>query len=154
VPVIIAGNEVDAWCTKCRMDLIHRVVAAVAGKPKRVECQTCHTQHNYRPPKGAKDPIPKDGEVPTKEKKAKAAKAAKSTKVPRKLQPLVNEWEARVLGQAAAAFAAYSAKAQFAANQLLRHKSFGEGFVAEVMEDKKINVVFREGKKTLVHGRS
>jgi hypothetical protein len=136
------------------MDLLHRVVAAVAGKPKRVECQTCHTQHNYRPPKGAKDPIPKDGEVPTKVPKTKAAKAAKAAKIPRKLQPLINEWESRVLGQTPSAFAPYSSKAQFTANQLLRHKSFGEGFVADVLEDNKINVVFHEGKKTLVHGRN
>lgn len=154
MPVIVAGNEVDAWCTKCRMDLLHRVVAAVAGKPKRVECQTCHTQHNYRAPKGAKEPLPREGEATsTRTPKAKAPKAAKAAKIPKRLQPMVSEWESRVLGQTSSAFAAYSASGSFSANQLLRHKSFGDGYVAEVMEDNKINVIFRDGPRTLVHGR-
>jgi hypothetical protein len=132
------------------MDLMHRVVAAVAGVAKRVECQTCHTQHNYRAPKGIKAPIPKDGEVPVKGAKAKAPKAPK---VPRKNALLVSEWESRVLGKNPQSFATYSAKAMFGVNQLLNHKSFGEGYVQEVLADKKINVVFRDGPRTLVHGR-
>ena len=48
---LTAGSEIDAWCTKCRMDLGHRIVAMVKDQPKRVVCQTCGSQHNYRAPK-------------------------------------------------------------------------------------------------------
>lgn len=144
---VTAGSEVDAWCTKCRMDLMHRVVAAVAGSPKRVECQTCRTQHNYRAPKGAKDPIPKGEDVPGTTKKAGAA-------TPRaKANAKVSEWDRRVLGQTDTSFRAYSPRTTFRADELLRHSKFGDGFVSEVNADGKINVVFRDGAKTLVHGR-
>src|SRR5687768_7394873 len=48
-----AGGEIDAWCTKCRMDLGHRIVALVAGAPKRVICQTCFGEHAYHAPRSA-----------------------------------------------------------------------------------------------------
>src|SRR5260221_3665417 len=47
------GAEVDSYCTKCRMDLMHRIIAMHNGKIIRVECQTCKTHHNYRKPKSA-----------------------------------------------------------------------------------------------------
>lgn len=151
-----AGNEVDAWCTKCRMDLNHRVVAAVAGVPKRVECLTCHTQHNFRPPKGVKEPIPKGTDVPAGKKAgAKAPKAAKSTtkttRASRNSRAL--EWDKRVLGQVESSFTVYSPRATFKVDELLRHTKFGDGFVSEVSPDGKIAVIFRDGEKTLVHGR-
>ena len=34
---LTAGGEVVAYCTKCRMDLNHRIVALVDGIPVKVE---------------------------------------------------------------------------------------------------------------------
>ncbi len=48
-----AGSEIDAWCTRCRMDLGHRIVAMVGTAPKRVICLTCGSVHNYRPAAGS-----------------------------------------------------------------------------------------------------
>ena len=50
---IRAGQEIDAWCTRCKMDLTHKVVAAVGDKPAKVECRTCYTIHMYRAPKSS-----------------------------------------------------------------------------------------------------
>lgn len=147
-----AGNEVDAWCTKCRMDLLHRVVAAVGGTPKRVECQTCHTQHNYRAPKGIKSPVPKGTDVPTGTKKAAAAKSPKAGKSA-KGNARSSEWDKRVLGQLESSFTVYTPRSTFKADELIRHAKFGDGFVSEVNPDGKIAVIFRDGAKTLVHGR-
>src|SRR3954447_6599005 len=47
------GDEVDSYCTKCRMDLMHRIIAMHNGKIIRVECRTCNGHHNYRKPKSA-----------------------------------------------------------------------------------------------------
>src|SRR5258708_17991440 len=47
------GAEVDSYCTKCRMDLLHRIIAMNNGKIIRVECRTCGGHHNYRAPKSA-----------------------------------------------------------------------------------------------------
>src|SRR5258708_26488814 len=54
------GAEVDSYCTKCRMDLMHRIIAMNNGKIIRVECRTCNGHHNYRKPKSAasEPPLP------------------------------------------------------------------------------------------------
>ena len=50
---LTAASEIDSWCTKCRMDLGHRIVAMVGGAPKRDVCLTCGSEHNYRAPRSA-----------------------------------------------------------------------------------------------------
>lgn len=146
-----AGDEVDAWCTKCRMDLSHRVVAAVAGGPKRVECQTCHSQHNYRAPKTVSARV-KPAKAPKAASAAKPRKAStgKKTTTPKR----TNEWERLVAGQGVGAFRNYSISARFEPTELIRHSKFGDGCVLEVMEDNKIHVVFRDGPKVLIHART
>ncbi len=148
---ITAGSELDAWCTKCRMDLGHRVVAAVAGVPKRVECLTCRTQHNYRRPKGAKDPLPRG--TPAAASAASSGRSPAAKKLGKKAAAAVADWESKVLGHSPTEFAPYSVKGTFKQGQLLRHKTFGDGYVAEELGDNKLSVVFRDGTKTLVHGR-
>lgn len=146
------GSEVDAYCTKCKMDLLHRVVAVLEARPKRVECLTCHSQHNYRKPKGASSSVrmtkpPRAG--------ASAAKAAapKTKRLGKAAAELLSTWEARVSGKSKSDFTRYSVKQTFAADQLLEHASFGQGYVASVLQDNKINVVFRDGEKVLAHAR-
>jgi hypothetical protein len=143
-----AGGEVDAWCTKCRMDLLHRVVAMVAAKPKRVECKTCQSQHNYRAPKGA----PAAAGAKKASASAKTPRAAKAgTPKPSRIQ---HDWEVHLAGKEPSAFRAYSVSSRFERDELIRHKTFGDGCVLEVLQDQKINVIFREGIKVLVHGRA
>jgi hypothetical protein len=145
-----AGGEVDSWCTKCKMDLLHRVVAIVAGAPKRVECQTCHSQHNYRAPKKIKEPGGTNGAAKSSTRSA----TKKSTAKPARVTKHEHEWEALVNGKTQGAFRSYSIQARFEPRELIRHKTFGEGCVLEVLQDQKINVIFREGCKVLVHGRA
>ena len=42
------GSDVEAYCTKCKMVLAHAVVAMEGTKPRRVRCNTCNGEHNYR----------------------------------------------------------------------------------------------------------
>lgn len=147
-----AGEEVDAWCTKCRMDLGHRVVAVVGITPKRVECLTCNTQHNYRAPKGVKAPVPKGQPTPGSTSRT-LAKGPGRPRVTKAAAELKADWEKQCLGQMDSAFVAYTVKERFKVNQLIRHKKFGDGFVSELVDDGKVSIVFADGVKTLVHGR-
>ena len=45
------GDDVEAWCTRCRMNLNHRVIAVVGNNIQRVVCLTCGSQHKFYPPK-------------------------------------------------------------------------------------------------------
>ena len=44
-----AGDTIEARCTRCRAVLNHTIVAMVAEKVVRVECNTCRGMHNYHP---------------------------------------------------------------------------------------------------------
>ena len=49
------GGEIDAYCTKCKLDLVHRIIAMVGEAVKKVECKTCGSHHLYRRPKTERD---------------------------------------------------------------------------------------------------
>jgi hypothetical protein len=129
------------------MDLGHRIVAMVSGRPKRVICQTCGSQHNYRAPRSEGSAVrarpgnsgPKSTGTPRVTQKAKAEAER------------LSEWESRIAGQALDAFTRYSMEQHFSVGQLVSHGKFGEGYVAEVLEDGKVNVMFRDGPRTLAH---
>jgi hypothetical protein len=137
-----AGSEVDAWCTRCRMDLLHRVIALSESRPMRVVCQTCGSQHNYRAPRVGSAPAKREG----------AATKSKPPRGPRGEQRRLADWEARVRGHGSEVFARYSIEKTFSLGELVLHKKFGEGYVTEVLEDRKVCVMFRDGPRTLSHG--
>jgi len=44
-----AGESVEEFCRVCKTDRMHTVVAADGdGRPIRVDCGYCHSEHNYR----------------------------------------------------------------------------------------------------------
>jgi hypothetical protein len=44
-----AGESLEDYCAACHTDRMHTVVAADPdGRPMRVDCGFCHSQHNYR----------------------------------------------------------------------------------------------------------
>jgi hypothetical protein len=151
------GGEVDAYCTKCKLDLGHRIIAMHGDLPKKVECMTCRSHHMYRRPKSAAA-------------EPKAAKAAKSTSsgsgAPRTGSSASakavaaaaaenareKHWEKVVAGKPVTAFKGYRVSVSFNDGDLLRHSKFGDGFVVRVIDKNKMEVMFKEGPRTLAHG--
>jgi hypothetical protein len=44
-----AGESVEDYCRVCKIDRLHTVVVVDAdGRPIRVDCGYCHSEHNYR----------------------------------------------------------------------------------------------------------
>jgi len=44
-----AGQSLEDFCRACKTDRLHTVIAADAdGRPIRVSCGFCHSEHNYR----------------------------------------------------------------------------------------------------------
>src|SRR5579871_1303195 len=57
-----AGESLEDFCRACKTDRLHTVVAADSGgRPIRVSCGYCHSEHNYRggPRIGATDDEPR-----------------------------------------------------------------------------------------------
>lgn len=130
------GQEVDAQCTKCKMLLNHVVVAKVAEVIKRVKCLTCGSDHVYRNPNAAEA--------------VKARSPAAATKTKR--APAISDYEEAMKGRDLQKAARYKPQSEFNKNQLIDHPKFGFGVVTEKKEGSKVEVLFREGSKTLVHG--
>jgi hypothetical protein len=149
-----AGSEIDAWCTKCRLDLGHRIVALVAGVPKRVICQTCGGEHAYHAPRSlpAKAGVfirrPNAPAATEKRPQPAGVRAAQRARVE---QERYDAWAERTLGRTVDAFKRYSMDLTLAAGELVLHPKFGEGYVDAVREDGKVSVMFRDGARTLAH---
>ena len=76
---IQVGKDIDAWCTRCRLDTTHIIVSLKADglSPKRVECTSCGGQHNYRAPKMSKETEKASRGSGVQSRKAMAVAAAK-----------------------------------------------------------------------------
>lgn len=156
------ADEIDSYCTKCKLDLSHRIISLEGDKPHKVECQTCHSHHLYRRPKavaeepraakakassastssGSTSGAPKTGKTSS----AKAVAAANAENLRER------DWERRVSGKGVTEFKPYRTTLTFDTNDLIRHAKFGDGFVARVVDRNKIEVMFRDGLRTLAHG--
>jgi len=145
-----AGSEIDSYCTKCKMDLNHRIIAMKEAKPHQVECLTCRGHHRYRTPKTLPDPLA--GMAGAKKKRATRKKKTEPKKPA--LDELRAMWEQAIAGRGTDDFTSYRIDNTFEEGQLIRHKKFGDGVVAEVIEGGKVQVLFELGPKTLAHGRT
>jgi hypothetical protein len=155
VKSLTAASEIDAWCTKCRMDLGHRIVAMVGGAPKRVVCLTCNSEHNYRAPRnehrqdaGVHVRGSTRSPTPSKPPASAGARVAQKARVE---QERYQHWADKTLGKAVDAFTRYSMERRYREGELVMHPKFGEGYVQEVLEGGKMNVMFRDGSKVLAH---
>lgn len=48
MPELRLGDEIDDYCSRCRMITNHSIVSLVAGAPAKVRCRTCYHEHDYK----------------------------------------------------------------------------------------------------------
>lgn len=128
------GGEVDAFCTKCKMQLAHTILAMVGTKVARVRCNTCKGEHAFRGKPGA-----------SRAPRASKPRASKEEKV-------IIGWDQRLSGKDLARAARYSPQTTFAVDQLVNHPTFGIGIVSAVRGDK-VEIAFKADSRTLIHAR-
>ena len=150
------GGEVDSWCTKCKLVLNHRIIAMVGGTPVRVECSTCNSHHNFR----ARAPGDK---APAAAKTSRAASTSSGSSGPRSTRMTVTKaaqlaadreksWEKAVSGKAVNDFKPYRVDELFNEGDLIRHKKFGDGIVTRIIDQRKVEILFRDEPRTLAQG--
>jgi hypothetical protein len=144
------------------MILGHRIVALVRTDPARVICMTCGSEHRYKkvsPGTQSVSPVKRtaDGTIKQVSRAGQAGQAAPAKKSASTSSARTgarsNDWEARVLGQAVTAFTRYSMAQSFSLGQLVTHSKFGDGYVLEIVDPKKVTILFRDGQKTLAQGQ-
>jgi hypothetical protein len=134
--MVKVGGEVDAFCTRCELTLAHTVHAVVAGRPVKVECNTCHAVHRYRGAAGNAAARP-------------GGTAARTVRARPEVVPFETLLAAKRVGDARP----YSARQRYDVDDVVDHPTFGRGFVSAIRDGSKIEVTFRSDVKVLVHAR-
>jgi hypothetical protein len=122
------------------MDLNHRVVAQVEGLAKRVICQTCKSEHQYKPKKDT---------IAAKQKEGRSLKPRKS-KI--EIKPVPNIWEDIHRRFDKTTTVNFQMSQKYKRNDCLAHPTFGIGFV-QSSQARTIEVLFAQGVKILAHNR-
>ena len=129
------GMDVESHCARCKMDLMHVVVAMVGVEPRRVRCRTCGAEHAYLAPQRSRAsarPTPRT---------AAPARAAK----PRKTRaPEIDTSRSRP----------YRAEQAYREGEVVHHLKFGYGVVERRLSNEKIEVRFALGPRLLIMNRA
>ena len=121
------GAEIEAYCTKCKMDRLHAIEALKSdGNINKVFCKTCQGSHLFRRPKSAK---------------------AQTGASRRRRAGSVVVTEAEMKG-----VKPYAMDKVFKAGDIIDHSTFGPGKVQEVKPGGRMDVGFATGSKRLVCG--
>jgi hypothetical protein len=130
------GAEIDAYCTRCKTDTPHTVVTKYEDEIRSVLCTTCNTTHAYRPPRGESEE-----EIPEPIAVRRRQTAQKLT------------WKDAVAHLDPDTAHAYSPRDSYRVGDALDHPKFGLGYVSEVISDTKLEALFRDEARILVHNR-
>ncbi|HSW38793.1 MAG TPA: hypothetical protein VLL97_04805 [Acidobacteriota bacterium] len=136
------GSDIDAYCTKCKIVLGHVIVAMTGTKPRRVKCNTCNGEHNYRAAK------PATRKTSRKAPEGKAAKPARKTKRSRQ------SWEEVMQEASGKPHKKYNMSGSFAEGDWIEHATFGLGCVQSFAPPNKITVRFADSTRLLVCNHS
>jgi len=142
------GDDIDAWCTRCRMNLNHRIVAMVGSTVKTVQCLTCNGTHKFH--------LPRDQDVPDNDEyEAQTPKSTPMMKAAEKAAAKnANEWATFMKTMHPDAVPReYDMHENYSYEDYVNHPLFGTGKVIDVMGRDKVQVVFKEGRKILVCNR-
>ncbi|MEJ2200039.1 MAG: hypothetical protein P8X63_03350 [Desulfuromonadaceae bacterium] len=123
------GAQIEARCTKCRMNTGHIIVTMSENVPDKVQCNTCNRQHKHRLPITAKKPAVRQTTDPKVAERKEWAL----------LRPSMNSEKATD----------YSMTAAYKVQTLINHPVFGLGLVQRVVGPQKVEVLFEDGKKTM-----
>ena len=133
------SEDIVAYCTNCKLDLAHVIVAFDGEKVKKVLCKTCDKEHVYK--------APKKGKAPAKKKKTTAT----SKKIV--ISPL-EEWEKAMDQSKDAPINVYEQDGSFKEGEKVDHHSFGKGLITKLIHPNKMEVIFEEGTKFMIRGSS
>ncbi|MBN2055162.1 hypothetical protein JW905_09585 [bacterium] len=122
------GEPIEAYCTFCKLDLNHIVVAHKDNTVHKVRCSTCNREHTYR--------------IPRRLLGKKATKARKPT-VKSKAGTSGRELNAETA-------IPYNTSHSFGIGDCINHDRFGLGEVVAKKGQTKIQVSFKDATRLLV----
>lgn len=130
------SEEIVSWCTKCKLELGHTIIAIVDNKPKKVKCNTCSGQHIYR------------SEPPESGKTTK--RAGRKRKTP---EEIYSEHITRLFEGDLSSARKYKINESFFIDELIDHPKFGVGVVIAIVKLNKVETLFKDGPKLLIQNQ-
>jgi hypothetical protein len=130
------AKDIISFCTSCRRDVMHTVVAMDGERVVRVLCLSCKKEHAYHRPSDLKDDSPK---------RVRAPRASAS-----KRMTVGQEWGKEMDRLRDKPAKSYSMDGQFDVGDKISHKAFGTGFVLKDQSSIKMEVLFEREIKVLV----
>lgn len=164
---LTVGGECDAWCTKCKRDTLHNIVAMEASNavPAQVQCRSCQGMHKYRAPKSAAAEL----KAKVAERKSTSALSSSRGTSPRPKATsakaaaeatnqlnIYKRWDDMLGRFGGGNSQGYNIKASYELNDLIEHVQFGLGFVVEEVSFNRIKVLFKDSERVLAmrHGQN
>jgi hypothetical protein len=139
------GKEILSHCNKCKLTLAHIIVTMKSvTEADKVMCKTCKGTHTF------KDPSAPKKAATTKSVIARAAAARSGGKAKKSTQSVEELWT-QAMNRTSKHSVEYSIKGDFKAGDLIAHPNFGPGIVERVVDSNKIEVLFRDDFRTLIH---
>ncbi len=136
---LTVGKDVLSYCTKCKLNLGHTIVAMKDVKSiAKVKCNTCGTIQSF-----------KDASMSSKQNKTRTK--ATSAKPSRAIS--VSDLWMEKMSATKKKSTPYAMDGKFAVGDIIDHPKFGPGIIEKVVDDK-IDVIFRHEIKTLVHNKA
>jgi len=144
------GDIIEAYCSRCRLNLDTSVAAVLDGNIQKVMCRTCGNECKYRPPVDMA--VRKQQQLKRlmrkhekrREDQAKPAQVAPTTgESPRAV--LRKLWDELTDAVDARYARVYDPAREYELEEAILHKRLGMGIVQEVSDSGTMRVLFRTG---------
>lgn len=125
-----AGRNIESYCTKCRLNLDHTIMATSGEEIARVRCKTCGTSHKF---KGLAD----------------ARKIGKPRAIKRGVEEATAEiiWE-NSLAEAKGIKRDYDVSVKYCIGDVVNHQTFGKGIVVKLYTNK-CSMLFKDKERLM-----
>lgn len=130
------------FCPRCKRETDNVITGFIGQKIRRVRCEVCKSEHNYHRILALKKRMEEEKSIDSVEGKEQLMQ-----------QQCYRIWEDLMLGRDPNTARMYNIKEKYFENDLINHQLFGIGVVRRVLEDYKIEVVFKNSIKILAHNR-
>ncbi len=135
------GKEILSHCSKCKLILAHIIVTMKsATEPDKVQCKTCKATHSFKDPGASK-------------KKTSIDRVIKNARVAsgRKVTESVGDLWTKAMNKTTSQGKEYSIRESFQMGDVINHPTFGQGIVEKLIDNNKIEVLFKDDYRTLMH---
>jgi len=126
----LAGQNINSYCGKCKLNLDHTIMAMDEEVISKVRCKNCGSSHNFK--------SPLDAQKARKSRVKKGIGEAATTEI---------MWEVS-LAEAKGNERDYSMTMRYRVGDIVNHRTFGKGIVMKLYNNK-CDMLFRDKERLM-----